>query len=591
MQPSTARTLSLERPVLQNRLFIPKQAAFDSIDAVAAERLAELLASGIIASVDDHLLRDDLVAVSSAIGGDVISAIAVLRQRDLFSVHDSSNLVLAPDTCVDLPPRPRRRMPLVAVAARHLIYRRAPSRRRDLIRLRYVDGAVLWTSSSRLARRASEQMARSAKSSVTDVSQFARSAHYLGSKAMLSAALVETVAAVTPPGGVVVDLMCGSGAASAAFARHWETLASDAQRFSRTLAHVQGGGFTATRAARAMDVLLPLARKHAASLREMVGDCVDAEDELMHADLSRDELYASYVKFVAQVPLYGRGIASASWDPDNAVRLRRDAPRLVPYALFTAYFANIFFGIRQAIEIDSLRYAIEQLPLAEREWCMGALVATVSRVATSYGGHFAQPRSIKLESVASIVETRAMPVMQEFTVRLMNLAYESERCKYEIVSIEGPWRDALARVGRRFRERKVCVYFDPPYTREPFSRYYHVLETLVKYDYPQCTGKGRQPNVRQGERFRSEFETRRESAVTAATGDVIEAIIERGWSCVWSYSNTGRADVRAALERVTDRVRCSVTSVAVPHTYKGQGGHAPREVWEYIFTIVPRRGR
>ena len=38
--------------------------------------------------------------------------------------------------------------------------------------------------------------------------------------------------------------------------------------------------------------------------------------------------------------------------------------------------------------------------------------------------------------------------------------------------------------------RVSVVYCDPPYTDDQYSRYYHVWETLVLYDYPELTGKG-----------------------------------------------------------------------------------------------------
>jgi adenine-specific DNA-methyltransferase len=35
------------------------------------------------------------------------------------------------------------------------------------------------------------------------------------------------------------------------------------------------------------------------------------------------------------------------------------------------------------------------------------------------------------------------------------------------------------------------VYADPPYAPVHYSRFYHALETLVKYDYPAIEHKGR----------------------------------------------------------------------------------------------------
>ena len=45
------------------------------------------------------------------------------------------------------------------------------------------------------------------------------------------------------------------------------------------------------------------------------------------------------------------------------------------------------------------------------------------------------------------------------------------------------------------------IYIDPPYTNAHYSRFYHILETLVVYDYPELEYFGRYRN----DRFQSPF--------------------------------------------------------------------------------------
>jgi adenine-specific DNA-methyltransferase len=56
--------------------------------------------------------------------------------------------------------------------------------------------------------------------------------------------------------------------------------------------------------------------------------------------------------------------------------------------------------------------------------------------------------------------------------------------------------DALNLVARPKPTGVGTVYADPPYTRDQYSRYYHVYETLYKYDYPSIQGIGRTPSRR-----------------------------------------------------------------------------------------------
>ena len=50
---------------------------------------------------------------------------------------------------------------------------------------------------------------------------------------------------------------------------------------------------------------------------------------------------------------------------------------------------------------------------------------------------------------------------------------------------------ALPRGRANHWTNRTVVYADPPYTKDHYSRFYHVLETLNLYDYPDVTGLGR----------------------------------------------------------------------------------------------------
>ena len=54
---------------------------------------------------------------------------------------------------------------------------------------------------------------------------------------------------------------------------------------------------------------------------------------------------------------------------------------------------------------------------------------------------------------------------------------------------------------RKFIKNTSLVYLDPPYSTENYSRYYHIAETLVNYDYPECRFKG----CYRDDRFKSSF--------------------------------------------------------------------------------------
>lgn len=464
---------------------------------------------------------------------------------------------------------------------------------RTLFNEPYYPPTRLCTFSKDLLSEARSQIQRTNDLEGSRASEFANSAYYMGTKRSMLGFLTECLSGTVPKNGVVIDIMSGSGVVAGAFARNWRTIASDAERFSRLLAEVQGGGFSREAAMRVLAEMLPRAREHAGEVAALVGKFLESEDRVFHRDLT-SELRTEYHEFVQSFPIYLKGLPFGEWRPESLVAARQQNPRERPYVLFTAYFANIFFGLRQCIEIDSLRFAVDHVrDERARRWALGALVATVSKVATTYSGHFAQPRirdwtRIRLSELADIIERRTFSVFHEFSVRLLNLADESERVSHSVETISGPWQSALTKAEEMLCHQDVTVYLDPPYRREEYSRYYHVLETLVSYGYPSVNGIGRAPAKDRGERFRSEFFTRSKVRMTEALAQVISRILAKGWNCAWSYSSASDASVIDVLKQVEGFRKFSASSYGCPHEHHAQGGSKPRNVIEYLLVLKPK---
>jgi adenine-specific DNA-methyltransferase len=165
------------------------------------------------------------------------------------------------------------------------------------------------------------------------------------------------------------------------------------------------------------------------------------------------------------------------------------------YSLFLERFSGSYFGYRQALEADcifgaiNLSFDMGELSAGERRWALIALGAALSKVSTTTG-HFAQPlrpkpansgkffsqrsRSVWSEWVTNLAETKAVGCKDW---RSRNFAFRSDA-----IDLLHDLRSASSRPG--------VVYADPPYTRDQYSRYYHVLETVLLYDFPACSGTG-----------------------------------------------------------------------------------------------------
>jgi hypothetical protein len=339
--------------------------------------------------------------------------------------------------------------------------------------------------------------------------------------------------------------------------------------------------------------ILPTFEQHFNQLQGRLADFVETEDMLFCRNTD-ESLLQDYKDFLINFPTLSAENNHVDWNPPFEVNYRKENPALYPYCLFTTYFSNTYFGLRQSVEIDSLRFAIGQLQNGtEKDWALGALVATVSALGTTYGGHFAQPLvrksdDITLRNLPGIIDKRSPSVMHEFTARLLSVAEQSQSLPRAIQTVPGPWRQALSSIDQEIRNEPVLVYIDPPYTREEYSRYYHVLETLVAYTYPSRSGIGLTPKP--GERFRSEFFTRVESRMANTLVSVITSILRRGWSCAWSYSDSGVANIYNVISSVNDEVRCDVKSFSAPFIHVSQGrNRKQKQVTEFLIVFSPGR--
>jgi len=200
----------------------------------------------------------------------------------------------------------------------------------------------------------------------------------------------------------------------------------------------------------------------------------------------------------------------------------------VPYSLFTFYFAGIFFSAEQCKEIDSLRYAIDLMTSTrKRDFYLACLLYAVSYGSSSFG-HFAQPRN----TTSEVVRLRKRSIKNLFFRRVKDLKIQKNEKRNYCFSMN---YDRLFK-NKRFLElsKKIgTIYLDPPYTEANYSRFYHVLETLVKYDYPENRHKG----LYRGKRFISSFT--RKNEVEDSFRRVISFAHKIKSNLVISYSNTG----------------------------------------------------
>ncbi len=213
-------------------------------------------------------------------------------------------------------------------------------------------------------------------------------------------------------------------------------------------------------------------------------------------------------------------------------------PSSFPYRLATITYVGSFFGAKQSMEIDSLRYAIdlaakkEHIDQEQRHWLLIALGQVLCRINNSTG-QFAQYIKPNEKNIHRIIEKRCRSVWDEFLTTVNSISPLGTQ----------KWRsrnrtfcsDAISLLGRmrKYKYRPAIVYADPPYSDAQYSRYYHVLDMLVEYRYPPVTGVGRYPD----KRFQTPFA--HATAVVNSVTKLVEGASNLQTSLVLSYPANG----------------------------------------------------
>lgn len=416
-------------------------------------------------------------------------------------------------------------------------------------------------------------------------SNFVNTASYMGNKKKIAGFIAEAMVPHVSKDCSFLDLMCGSGAMSQALAQLGVTYASDAQEFCQLLAKIQGRGFTRERAEQVLARIVPYYSRHFELLSAQYQEQLQAEASLYLHDWSDKEAVLSmYTEFASKFQLYST-TSPISKKLSSYIEPYKANHKKVPYCLFSLYFSNVFFGLLQCIQLDSLRYAVDQLQGDEKEWALGVLVVTVYQISSGHAGHFAQPKRISAQNILEVLSIRQKSAYHEFTKRFLCLSEESAACPHEIKTIPGPWQSALEFASEHI-SGQIMVYLDAPYKRDEYSRYYHVLETMVKYDYPASELKGRIRSKKLGERFSTEFFTKTSSKVEEVFVRIITDILSRGMICVWSYSDNGNASITNVISAVKRNTSCKTYLYSIQHIHRSQRGSQGLPVTEYCVIFL-----
>jgi adenine-specific DNA-methyltransferase len=302
----------------------------------------------------------------------------------------------------------------------------------------------------------------------------------------------------------------------------------------------------------AADLHFPVFDQHRQRLENRFRAALDAEDEMLN---SRD--YETFLELRRQLICRLR---------DQVGKSRRKSRNL-----FTLTYSDSYFGVRQSIEADAIVEAVnssspQETATDRRRWLLIALGRALLKIANSTG-HFAQYLKPNERSYRRFISQRRksswgywiysigelLPVGTA-DWRLRNKAFNEDSLSL------------IAGMGNA-RERPGVIYADPPYTDDQYSRFYHILETLLLYDYPAASGAG----LYRPDRFTTPFSLK--SKAPSAFASLIQACARTGADMVLSYPASGLlretgVDILSLLRKWYRRVECCY---ALPHDHSTFG--------------------
>lgn len=328
---------------------------------------------------------------------------------------------------------------------------------------------------------------------------------YLGSKLKILDDIKYEIDRITTRDGIVVDLFAGTGVVANYLAKEYKVIANDLQAYSRLITGVLIKGmhtdFT-------YDDLVNSSsyKNNKKSLQKLFKDILDYESKvLLDEDYEKlAVLCESNVfyngkniekeKLKDLMGIFGKSLELFSQENIDYFRKNKEV-----YALFTLYYSNSYFSVQQCIEIDSLRKAIDELVIQDlyasndKQVLLVCLLHAISETVSSVGKNFAQPikvidgkGNIKKFAIKRCMRDRKLHIEDAFKGIFDEInddrnVLSKDNSVYKL--------DALKFMDEVDLSHVQTFYLDPPYTIDHYSRFYHVLETLVEYDYPALEEK------------------------------------------------------------------------------------------------------
>lgn len=376
---------------------------------------------------------------------------------------------------------------------------------------------------------------------------------YMGSKRSIIDYVVEGINDCYT-GGQIVDLFAGSSVLSGALRGQVRILSNDIQSYSSILAETYLRSYNWNDNVNILDEIISKAE-------ELVQVVHDKFPELVF-DYNREFTLEEF----NELEKAQQELINNNFDDIN-------------YHLFMKNYSGTYWSFNQCIWIDSFRSVAEDYKDTNLYYpIMSSLMFAMSYNSQSTG-HYAQYRDATTDkNMLDILSYRRKEILPFFNRKFTEFMDQLGEHNIESRVVSMDYKDCL-----ELMEMGSTVYADPPYAFVHYSRFYHALETLVKYDYPEVKHKGRYRT----DRHQSPFCIK--TKVKGAFIDLFNGVNRKQSNLVLSYSNTGMIELEEltelANEIFTDEYNVEIRVQEYIHSTMGRREDKSRNVEEALILI------
>ena len=384
---------------------------------------------------------------------------------------------------------------------------------------------------------------------------------YMGSKSNILDFVMEGINDAHIEGSAIVDLFSGSATLSGALRGHASVIANDIQEYSKVLSTAYLTNY---------DWYTNL---------NMIEDIINTAS-------SKYEHLVKALNLEAFIGIYNRefDLVDFKITEKSQQEVYKREGWVDEYHLFTKYYSGTYWSLEQCIWIDAFRYSADFYEkLGMKSAILAALMFAMSYNAQSTG-HYAQYRNAKDEkSMNDILIYRRksiVPYVKRKLEELRDSMVHENAFTHRAYSID--YRELLKKIPER-----STIYADPPYCFVHYSRFYHAIETLVRYDYPDIKHKGRYRE----DRHQSPFSIR--TKVPKAFEELFRLTKLKKSNLVLSYSNTGMIQLEEIIKLAQKNMKgysVEITTIDYKHSTMGRRDDKSRNVREALI-IAKKRER